>query len=52
MIFCREPASSASGRAASGQSSDEKNQVLCLCYFKFPLISIKLVYFPFAMNPL
>ena len=28
LTFCREPASSASGRAASGMSSDEKNQVL------------------------
>jgi len=27
LTFCREPASSASGRAASGMSSDEKNQV-------------------------
>ena len=28
--FCREQASSASGKAASGMSSDERNQVCCL----------------------
>jgi hypothetical protein len=33
--FCREPASSASGRAASGMSSDEKNQVPLLGVFQF-----------------
>jgi hypothetical protein len=33
--ICREPASSASGRAASGMSSDEKNQVPLLGVFQF-----------------
>lgn len=41
--FCREQASSASGKAASGMSSDEKNQVSRLYskYFTVVMMYVK-----------